>query len=57
MRNGEPEKRSTKSLKRQTEKKRRNGKKERKKKTNGNFITEKHVKPKYQYQWIGSTGR
>ena len=32
--------------------------KERKeKKTNGNFITEKHVKPKYQYQWIGSTGR
>ena len=31
--------------------------KKEKEKPNGNFITEKHIKPKYEYQWIGSTGR
>lgn len=31
--------------------------KKEKEKPNGNFITEKHIKPKYEYQWIGLTGR
>ena len=30
--------------------------KKEKEKPNGNFITEKHVKPKYEYQWIGDEG-